>query len=279
MKKQILTLMIASAIASGAMPILEVSAETPNVTVYITTENSSVSAGDEIEFTVSFGQLNGFTGYQMYFDIPEGLTYVQNSVEINSDFKNTLQFDDVLWDEDVILLSGNGAEPYSTEGVIDLCTFKCTVDDDAVPGDYMVTFDENKVFEVLDANYDATSYQIIPATVNVIMSDDSSKLDDLSKPDDSSKLDDLSKPDDSSKLNDSSKSDESSKSDNSSKLYDSSETVNSSRSVNSSKNTSTTVNKGGDSPTTNPNTGTTIPAVTAGIVLLGTAMIVIKKKK
>ena len=175
MKKQILTLMIASAIASGAMPILGVRAETPNVTVYITTENSSVSAGDEIEFTVSFGQLNGFTGYQMYLNIPEGLTYVQNSVKINSNFKTTLQFDDVLWDEDVILLSGNGAEPYSTDETIDLCTFKCTVDDDAVPGDYTVTFDENKVFEVLDANYDATSYQIIPATVNVIMSDDSSK--------------------------------------------------------------------------------------------------------
>lgn len=249
MKKQILTLMIASAIASGAMPILGVRAETPNVTVYITTENSSVSAGDEIEFTVSFGQLNGFTGYQMYLNIPEGLTYVQNSVKINSNFKTTLQFDDVLWDEDVILLSGNGAEPYSTDETIDLCTFKCTVDDDAVPGDYTVTFDENKVFEVLDANYDATSYQIIPATVNVIMSDDSSKSDDLSK------------------------------SDNSSKLYDSNKESNYSGSTNSSNKTSTTVNKGSGSSTANPNTGITIPAVTAGIVLLGTAMIVIKKKK
>lgn len=170
MKKQVLTLLVAAAMAAGTIPVYEVCAETetPNVTIYVTPLSGKATAGEEVEFAVSFGKLNGFTGYQMYLDIPDGMTYVPNSVTMNSSFKSELQFDDVSWTEESILLSGYGAEPYTTAGTVELCTFKCVIDDDAASGDYNVTL---SVEEVLDNNYDATKYELVPAKVNVVAAD------------------------------------------------------------------------------------------------------------
>ncbi|MBQ6452670.1 MAG: Ig-like domain-containing protein, partial [Solobacterium sp.] len=139
-------------------------------TITITADKETAAPGEEINFTITLGPVDRFGTFQMELAVPEGLTYKENSFEIEGGREgliNTLGFDDVDWTDSVRRFIGYtvGTDYISTEDTV-LATFKCTVNS-GFEGSATVGLTRLEFYSSEDWELNLTDlYEIITATIN-----------------------------------------------------------------------------------------------------------------
>jgi len=111
------------AIPAGAAP-------TERMQLKVVADKESAIVGDEITYQIVMGPVTEVGSIQMVADIPAGLTFVEGS-GVAAD-KADLGFDSLDWTEASLMLNGMAsAADYASDADTVLCTFKCTVDEEA----------------------------------------------------------------------------------------------------------------------------------------------------
>ena len=150
------------AMLATAVPTYAIS--TDSCVYTIEADKTTAHPGDTVEFTVYMQQKGNMLGLEGELVIPAGLTFVADSGKLTDGIKTTLGWDDVEWDQSVMMLTGSGSEEYTGEGKLALMKFECTVDSDAELKEYTV-----KLKDYLAANEtgDPKEVSLTPATVSI----------------------------------------------------------------------------------------------------------------
>ena len=165
--------MVLSLLAT-AVPVLAAPIESTQLK--LTANKSSASPGDTITFTVTLGPVTDLGTIQMVVNVPEGLTYVENSGKLAEGLKETLGFDLVEWTEaaDRIyageypgsMISGVSLADYNSDTDTVLATFDCTVDEDA-SGDLQLGLYNLEFYSCETWNDHTDRFSVVPATIAV----------------------------------------------------------------------------------------------------------------
>ena len=98
--------------------------------IHVTADKTEAEPGDTVSFTITLGPVSDMGCMQMVLDIPEGLTYVENSGKLADDLRKTLGFDLADFTEKSKMINGVASKAdYSSESDTVICTFQCTVDE------------------------------------------------------------------------------------------------------------------------------------------------------
>ncbi len=130
MRKRILSLILSVLMIASSLTVVPASAETHETTlIRVVSDVKNPSPGDTINFTIIMGPVSDLGTIQMVLDIPEGLTYVENSGRLADNLEETLGFDVINWTESSRMLNGGALYDYNSDTETVLGYFQCTVDE------------------------------------------------------------------------------------------------------------------------------------------------------
>ncbi len=132
MTKRILSLMLCFAMVMSTLLVVPATAATvyESTVLTVTASKTEVTPGDVIDFTVTMGPVSQLGSMQMVLDIPDGLTYVENSGRLADNLKANMGFDVVDYTEVSKMINGGALADYNSDSDTTLGHFQCTVDDD-----------------------------------------------------------------------------------------------------------------------------------------------------
>ena len=88
MKNRIISILTIFFLLINLMPISFVTAASPKVTVSVIPDVEEANNGDTINYTIICSATDKVQSIQLTLDIPEGLTYVQNSGKVDSNINS-----------------------------------------------------------------------------------------------------------------------------------------------------------------------------------------------
>ena len=123
----VLCLVLLVSLMAAAVPV---SAE-PVVALTVSADKTEANVGDTITYTIAVNAVEDLGGLVFELDIPEGLTFVAGSSNVNADLKGSLDFGEASFAEGSKIFVGvsNGSSNVPANTV--LMTFQCTVDEGA----------------------------------------------------------------------------------------------------------------------------------------------------
>ncbi len=136
-------------------------------TINITADTEKAAAGDTVTFTITMGPVDRLGQLQMVLDIPEGLTYVENSFEKADGLEDTLGFDSLDWTEDTMFFNGYTTANYSSDAETVLGTFKCVVNE-GFTGKAAVSLTDLEIFDCETWDDCTDYYTVDDAEVTVV---------------------------------------------------------------------------------------------------------------
>ena len=131
----------------------------------VTTESSTVKAGDTVDFNVYISAIDNLAGFQFELVIPEGLTFVKNSSSVNSAWEEELDFGEASFAEKTLNFVGVSNNSTNVTAKTLVMSFQCTVNEGA-EGSLTVTLNVNED-EVFDLDYNNIPFTVTGATVEI----------------------------------------------------------------------------------------------------------------
>ena len=147
--------------------------ETSKFVATITTDKTQVDDGssEEITYTIKATATEPICSIFMELDIPEGMSYVENSGKFNENFKNSISGDayEARYTESTKRVTILNDEAFTLNGEVEILTFKCKINDTSTPKKYTVSLKDN--FQVSNSEMESleTEAKFIPATTEVVL--------------------------------------------------------------------------------------------------------------
>ena len=177
MKNKIVSILTIFFLLINLMPISLVNAATPKVTLTVTPDKETANNGDTINYTVTCSATDKVQSIQLTLDIPEGLTYVQNSGKLDSNINSSLgvTLDEADFTETEKLITISHRSPFSLNGNVKIATFQCKVDNNTKGNVQVgladVEFTDEEIEVVADSNitknYKKTTIIVVPTGISL----------------------------------------------------------------------------------------------------------------
>lgn len=173
MKKVLKTVLMVILSLLLSTSLITVSADLPpfdTFAPYFQIESKSVNMGDEVELSVSIGNNPGFWSAKLTITYDDGLSFVkENSVPIlnvSESFSSKASVDTSYSMSKLnVLLTANEVSDISENGVV--FTFKIKVDNDAVTGDYNVSFTDYSSINFINADGEKVGFTFGNGVISV----------------------------------------------------------------------------------------------------------------
>ena len=131
MNKRITSIVLCLVLLVSLMAVaVPVSAE-PVVALTVSADKTEANVGDTITYTIAVNAVEDLGGLVFELDIPEGLTFVASSSNVNADLKGSLNFGEASFAEATKVFVGVSNESSNVPANTVLMTFQCTVDEGA----------------------------------------------------------------------------------------------------------------------------------------------------
>lgn len=177
MKNRIISILTIFFLLINLMPVSIVTAASPKVTVNVTPNVEEANNGDTINYTVTCSATDKVQSIQLALDIPEGLTYVQNSGKVDSNINSSLgvTLDEADFTETEKLVTISHRSPFTLNGNVKIATFQCKVNNNAKGtvqvGLTDVEFTDEEIEVVADSNitknYKKTTIIVLPTAISL----------------------------------------------------------------------------------------------------------------
>lgn len=177
MKNKIVSILTIFFLLINLMPISLVNAATPKVTLTVTPNVEEANNGDTINYTVTCSATDKVQSIQLTLDIPDGLTYVQNSGKVDSNINSSLgvTLDEADFTEAEKLVTISHRSPFTLNGNVKIATFQCKVNNNAKGtvqvGLKDVEFTDEEIEVVADSNilknYKKTTIIVLPTAISL----------------------------------------------------------------------------------------------------------------
>ena len=177
MKNRIISILTIFFLLINLMPISFVTAASPKVTVSVIPDVEEANNGDTINYTVTCSATDKVQSIQLTLDIPEGLTYVQNSGKVDSNINSSLgvTLDEADFTEAEKLVTISHRSPFTLNGNVKIATFQCKVNNNAKGtvqvGLTDVEFTDEEIEVVADSNilknYKKTTIIVLPTAISL----------------------------------------------------------------------------------------------------------------
>ncbi len=177
MKNRIISILTIFFLLINLMPVSIVTAASPKVTVNVTPDVEEANNGDTINYTITCSATDKVQSIQLTLDIPEGLTYVQNSGKLDSNINSSLgvTLDEADFTETEKLITISHRSPFSLNGNVKIATFQCKVDNNAKGNVQVglkdVEFTDEEIEVVADSNilknYKKTTIIVLPTAISL----------------------------------------------------------------------------------------------------------------
>ena len=177
MKNRIISILTIFFLLINLMPVSFVTAASPKVTVNVTPNVEEANNGDTINYTVTCSATDKVQSIQLTLDIPEGLTYVQNSGKVDSNINSSLgvTLDEADFTEAEKLVTISHRSPFTLNGNVKIATFQCKVNNNAKGtvqvGLKDVEFTDEEIEVVADSditkNYKKTTIIVLPTAISL----------------------------------------------------------------------------------------------------------------
>ena len=168
MRKKIISCLLTLVMILSMLP-MSVFAASKVLTLTVTADKASASAGETINYTVKVNAeaANKIASIMFTLDIPDGLAYVEGSGKVDPNFEAAAGADaDYDYTEKERLITAATVRGFKDLTNLTMLTFSCTVKEGTVGTQTM----NLKEVEVTNASYDpylAEEYNITPATVTI----------------------------------------------------------------------------------------------------------------
>ena len=168
MRKKIISCLLTLVMILSMLP-MSVFAASKVLTLTVTADKASASAGETINYTVKVNAeaANKIASIMFTLDIPDGLAYVEGSGKVDPNFETAAGADaDYDYTEKERLITAATVRGFKDLTNLTMLTFSCTVKEGTVGTQTM----NLKEVEVTNASYDpylAEEYNITPATVTI----------------------------------------------------------------------------------------------------------------
>ena len=131
MNKRITSIVLCLVLLVSLMAVaVPVSAE-PVVALTVKADKTEANVGDTITYTIAVNAVEDLGGLVFELAIPEGLTFVAGSSNVNADLKGSLNFGEASFAEATKVFVGVSNESSNVPANTVLMTFQCTVDEGA----------------------------------------------------------------------------------------------------------------------------------------------------
>ena len=177
MKNRIISILTIFFLLINLMPVSFVTAASPKVTVSVIPDVEEANNGDTINYTVTCSATDKVQSIQLTLDIPEGLTYVQNSGKVDSNINSSLgvTLDEADFTEAEKLVTISHRSPFNLNGNVKIATFQCKVNNNAKGtvqvGLTDVEFTDEEIEVVADSNitknYKKTTIIVLPTAISL----------------------------------------------------------------------------------------------------------------
>ena len=177
MKNRIISILTIFFLLINLMPVSFVTAASPKVTVSVIPDVEEANNGDTINYTVTCSATDKVQSIQLTLDIPEGLTYVQNSGKVDSNINSSLgvTLDEADFTEAEKLVTISHRSPFTLNGNVKIATFQCKVNNNAKGtvqvGLTDVEFTDEEIEVVADSNitknYKKTTIIVLPTAISL----------------------------------------------------------------------------------------------------------------
>ena len=177
MKNRIISILTIFFLLINLMPVSIVTAASPKVTVNVTPNVEEANNGDTINYTVTCSATDKVQSIQLTLDIPDGLTYVQNSGKVDSNINSSLgvTLDEADFTEAEKLVTISHRSPFTLNGNVKIATFQCKVNNNAKGtvqvGLKDVEFTDEEIEVVADSNilknYKKTTIIVLPTAISL----------------------------------------------------------------------------------------------------------------
>ena len=177
MKNRIISILTIFFLLINLMPVSIVTAASPKVTVSVIPDVEEANNGDTINYTVTCSATDKVQSIQLTLDIPEGLTYVQNSGKVDSNINSSLgvTLDEADFTEAEKLVTISHRSPFTLNGNVKIATFQCKVNNNAKGtvqvGLKDVEFTDEEIEVVADSNilknYKKTTIIVLPTAISL----------------------------------------------------------------------------------------------------------------
>ena len=131
----------------------------------VTTESTTVKAGDTVDFNVYISAIDNLAGFGFTVVIPEGLTYVKGSAAVNGAWEDELDFGEASFAEKTMFFVGASNSTTNVTAETLVMSFQCTVNEGA-EGSLTVTLDV-AADDVFDEGYNNIPFTVTGATVEI----------------------------------------------------------------------------------------------------------------
>ena len=131
----------------------------------VTTESTTVKAGDTVDFNVYISAIDNLAGFGFTVVIPEGLTYVKGSAAVNGAWEDELDFGEASFAEKTMFFVGASNSTTNVTAETLVMSFQCTVNEGA-EGSLTVTLDV-AADDVFDEDYNNIPVTVTGATVEI----------------------------------------------------------------------------------------------------------------
>ena len=177
MKNRIISILTIFFLLINLMPVSFVTAASPKVTVSVIPDVEEANNGDTINYTITCSATDKVQSIQLTLDIPEGLTYVQNSGKVDSNINSSLgvTLDEADFTEAEKLVTISHRSPFTLNGNVKIATFQCKVNNNAKGtvqvGLKDVEFTDEEIAVVADSNitknYQKTTIIVLPTAISL----------------------------------------------------------------------------------------------------------------
>ena len=177
MKNRIISILTIFFLLINLMPVSFVTAASPKVTVSVIPDVEEANNGDTINYTITCSATDKVQSIQLTLDIPEGLTYVQNSGKVDSNINSSLgvTLDEADFTEAEKLVTISHRSPFTLNGNVKIATFQCKVNNNAKGtvqvGLKDVEFTDEEIEVVADSNilknYKKTTIIVLPTAISL----------------------------------------------------------------------------------------------------------------
>lgn len=157
----LLCLMLVASLLVMAVPVSAADA----LQIVVTADTTEANPGDTVTYTITLKNVKNLASFDMKLAIPDGMTYVDKSGKITPGLQDEMGYDTLAFTNSSLVINGVGLYDYSSDSDVTLCTFECTVNEDA-SGTITMGFVERK-FSFANDKDEVLAYEVSVQDVTV----------------------------------------------------------------------------------------------------------------
>ncbi len=157
----LLCLMLVASLLVMAVPVSAADA----LQIVVTADKTEANPGDTVTYTITLKNVKNLASFDMKLAIPDGMTYVNKSGKITPGLQDEMGYDTLAFTNSSLVINGVGLYDYTSDSDVTLCTFECTVNEDA-SGTITMGFVESK-FSFANDKDEVLAYDVSVQDVTV----------------------------------------------------------------------------------------------------------------